>query len=546
MSMSEHKKRVLITTLFVNAFSGSELHTVAIAKSFMRCGYDVTIATFHFSYPLQLEIDRNQIHVINAFQDKLPYDHYDIFFAQHYVVAEYIIINNVFTFDKLSVSVLGPLEPLETLPLFAETEADLITFVSDETRDIHVSYSSNSILNRSFIFYNYAEDQWFNSYDEKREPQLQKLAIVSSHIPPELLDFIKLAESNGITVDCFGYKNIFTEISPEILVPYDVVISIGRTVQATMALGIPIYCYDHFGGPGYINILNFEINKRTNFAGRKINRRITGLDIYQEICDGFLAAFNERQLIYELAKDNFRLKNIFDSYLNCLFELPITRRSLENFFSEREKRRCYVTAKAFAENCLYKKGLSQIYFDTEAGYNELESKYFTVIYHALIKLKIDIPDNTRGVRFDPELSPCICKIMSVKNEMRQELKISTPQLTLPVSNGVMFLTEDPQYFIEINGSRKITIEYSIEQIDCHLINNQISYLENECHKLHHNNKILSTEINDLNIKYNTLNEDQITIIDTNRKLSLEISSIYSSKMWKLTHIMSKIINILTK
>ncbi len=459
--MPDQKKRVLITTLFLNAFSGSELHAVAIAKSFMECGYDVTIATFHFSYPLLLEIDRNQIHVINAFQENLPYDHYDIFFAQHYVVAEYVVVNNFFTFDNLSVSVLGPLEPLETLPLFAESEADLITFVSEETRDIHVNISSTRVLDKSFVFHNYAEDQWFNAYHEKRDPHLHKIAIVSSHIPPDELEFIKIAESHGLTVDCFGYGNVFTEITPDLLDQYDVIVSIGRTVQASLAQGIPIYCYDHFGGPGYINSLNFTHNKLSNFAGRKANRKISGFDIYREISDGFPEAFKERQLLHNLAKENFQLKIIFDSYLSRLTALPAKRRSLHQFFSEQEKRRCIVTARGLAQRGNYKTGITQIFFDTSSGYNIFESQTYMVILNAIIKLEIDIQVPTKEIRFDPEFSACSCYIKSIKNEKGENLKYHTAQRVLPIDKGEMFIDEDPsislKYWIQEGYLLNITL-----------------------------------------------------------------------------------------
>ena len=35
-----------------------------------------------------------------------------------------------------------------------------------------------------------------------------------------------------------------------------------------MSMGLPLYCYDHFGGPGYININNIEHNTYFNFSGR--------------------------------------------------------------------------------------------------------------------------------------------------------------------------------------------------------------------------------------------------------------------------------------
>ena len=48
----------------------------------------------------------------------------------------------------------------------------------------------------------------------------------------------------------------------------------------------PIYCYDHFGGPGYLNTENFSKAKYFNFSGRGFSRKDANT-IASEVIDGF-------------------------------------------------------------------------------------------------------------------------------------------------------------------------------------------------------------------------------------------------------------------
>ena len=42
----------MITNLFVQKYTGSELHTLSIAKQFLKKGYEVVVAVFAKAYPL--------------------------------------------------------------------------------------------------------------------------------------------------------------------------------------------------------------------------------------------------------------------------------------------------------------------------------------------------------------------------------------------------------------------------------------------------------------------------------------------------------------
>ena len=53
----EQRKKVLITNLYFQKFTGSELHVLEFAHLFKEKGYDVVIAVYKKSYPLLQELE---------------------------------------------------------------------------------------------------------------------------------------------------------------------------------------------------------------------------------------------------------------------------------------------------------------------------------------------------------------------------------------------------------------------------------------------------------------------------------------------------------
>src|SRR5690606_31689494 len=50
--------------------------------------------------------------------------------------------------------------------------------------------------------------------------------------------------------------------------------------------GKPVYCYDHFGGPGWLSASNFEVAEYFNFSGRDTPVRKSPQEIATELIDG--------------------------------------------------------------------------------------------------------------------------------------------------------------------------------------------------------------------------------------------------------------------
>ena len=101
---------------------------------------------------------------------------------------------------------------------------------------------------------------------------LDKIAIISNHIPQELLE-LKEKMGGYYQVDLIGLGYRTEQVNAEFLQQYDLVITIGRTVPRCLAMGVPVYVYDYLGGPGYLTEANFSLAERNNFSGRGFEKR---------------------------------------------------------------------------------------------------------------------------------------------------------------------------------------------------------------------------------------------------------------------------------
>ncbi len=100
-----------------------------------------------------------------------------------------------------------------------------------------------------------------------------RIAVISNHIPDEVLAACADLENRGIAlVTLMGNEHekgaTPHNITPELLSGFDAVITIGKTVQYCLALGVDVYCYDHFGGPGWLTPENVHSARYDNFSGR--------------------------------------------------------------------------------------------------------------------------------------------------------------------------------------------------------------------------------------------------------------------------------------
>ena len=124
-------------------------------------------------------------------------------------------------------------------------------------------------------------------------------------------------------MDYYGRKSgRYRPITPEILAKYDVIISIGKTVQYALGMGIPVYTYDRLGGSGYITLENIDKEEYHNFSGKSFCRKISSAEIAKEILDGFSKAVKQAQSLKKIAIDRYLLSKNIDRVIEILNKSP--------------------------------------------------------------------------------------------------------------------------------------------------------------------------------------------------------------------------------
>ena len=448
-------KRVLITVNILCGYSGSELHTISIAEQFIKKGYEVVIATYHARYPMLGEALKVGAQVVTITDSTLPFDHYDIFFAQHCAPTNNIIITNDFTFDKLVCVSLGAQDLHGTLPVFFD-KADMLVFCSGETKEIRLKEISDYPEEHTFIFPNYADDELLRYASDTYEtgtPDLQRVAIVSNHIPQELLDFKRIATESGYTVDCFGtggddYCSV--RIDGKTLSGYDLVVTIGRTVQYCFAMGIPVYCYDWLGGPGFIQEDTFETSAYYNFSGRCCRTKRTGEELFEDMVARYEKGLRTVRYLKEKARERFYLPAIFDAFLHKLCSEQSQTKTLNDTFSQVEKNYIAALSRELYVLRAYKSAYTTFYFDDGTGFTAENSTSFQTIYRTAITLEVPVPEGVTLIRFDPAEDFCACEIKEVLIDGKpyHETALISDFYVLE-NNKTAFLTSDPQYVIDI-------------------------------------------------------------------------------------------------
>ncbi|MBD2488092.1 glycosyltransferase [Aulosira sp. FACHB-615] len=104
----------------------------------------------------------------------------------------------------------------------------------------------------------------------------------------------------------------------DVLSSYDAIITIGRTVQHCMALEIPVFCYDHFGGPGWLTPDNFQIAEWFNYSGRCCYQRFQSEQIMDSLINGFIESKKYLSFFKNYAIENYSLTKNVETVLTCI------------------------------------------------------------------------------------------------------------------------------------------------------------------------------------------------------------------------------------
>lgn len=287
-------QRALISIDQFEDLGGAELVVLELIEWLVSHGWMVALHTRCLGPPLQEELSAlltsNQLKIHLNSEEKLSPADFDLLWITHSLVP-LAFLHSIAIGEELPPTVwmhMGSLDQREAV-VFAEIETALaskVLVVSERTKEkiSHGGVPSDKIV----IFDNPVP----TSFLERERPTIseapRRVLCVSNHIPDEVAQTLTLLTQSGVSSFHLGRGGDLCErITPELLSEFDAVITIGKTTQYCLVMGIPVYSYDHFGGVGWLHEGNYKDEAAHNFSGYRLKRQISATEIADEILDGY-------------------------------------------------------------------------------------------------------------------------------------------------------------------------------------------------------------------------------------------------------------------
>lgn len=316
------QKKILITNFAIRDYTGSEIDSLDIANYFLNQNYKVDIFTLNFNEPLKSKVNK-EISVY-TYEDKEKLStHYDLIWAHHFPLLDYLLFNRKITATYINYVSLSSYEPLEFPPVYHK-ELSNLCLLSNEAKKV---YEEKIDLTDACIFPNYIPGEFLN-VKPREIKTLNKICIISNHIPDELEKCAEIFNKEGIETDIYGMGHKWEKITPEILKKYDLIITIGKSVLYSLYLKIPCLVYDHFGGDLFLDKNNISDSYDFNFSGRACRIKFEAEEIHKYIKENFGKALNSLQDNYDFIVKNCLLETNMKKVLNKIYEKKVNFETL--------------------------------------------------------------------------------------------------------------------------------------------------------------------------------------------------------------------------
>ncbi|CAM2932238.1 glycosyltransferase [Rariglobus hedericola] len=297
--------RVLVLNHIFGEFTGSEIYALQLCAALREAGHEADIGTFEPRGPLLERARDLGIRVHDVLNDEGPALDYDVLWAHHAPVLTHVIFRRTLVPCRVIFSSLSPLTAMACPPTYFE---DLDRVLAHSPYNVDYLRKLGVLEERLHLFPNFAPKAFFAKQRAAPHGGLKRIAVVSNHRTEEVQAMAVCARQDGVQVDFIGGDHpVF--VDETVLIDYDLVISIGKTVPYAFAQRVPVYCYDHFGGPGYLNADNFEAARYGNFCGRSFYRKLTAVELYADIKAGYASVTPATlDFLHEKARTLFSLE----------------------------------------------------------------------------------------------------------------------------------------------------------------------------------------------------------------------------------------------
>ncbi len=380
-------KKILITQSALHFLAGSEITTLELATFFKACKAKVIVFTWFLDNPMKQEFEKKQIEVTMDEND-IRLTNTDIAWIHHQVIPKRLLDNLQKKTDKPTFYFFH-MSPLDILPIehpyLCNLESKIASksfFSSEGTKDSLIRLFP-SLKEKACVLENLLPEDFYN-YTHK-PTVLKKILIVSNHPPKELQIAASILRQQGFLVDYLGQTSQEKLITVEVLAQYDLVVTIGKTVIYCLGANIPVYIYDHFGGPGFLSNKNFAKTRYRTFSGRGFRKK-TPEQIIHDLKNNY-----QNAIIYQ--QNNLNCFRSFFSINNQLIKLlpeqvnshPISYEISDEQFNTVSAILGLVNSKVTSENLLLSTQhkndlLKQKLEETEKNYeNIVNSKRYKLI-----------------------------------------------------------------------------------------------------------------------------------------------------------------------
>lgn len=281
--------RALLCTNHLALWSGSEMVVLELAEALCARGWQVEVFTNLVTRALAPAFKAAGVRVGVEPKNLRAFD-FDLVWIQHHTapLLDYSLGPEArpatrFVFAHLSSYTDFELPGLVAEPLLA----DLVVCNSRETQAVAVGDDLEELPKR--LFANPAPASFCGIRGTGRDAVPRRIVAISNHLPPEMVDALALLRrrtgAECLTVGKEG--DLYGRVTPALLAPFDLIVTIGKSVQYGLAAGIPVYCYDRFGGPGYLRDDIFERAAHFNFSGRCTPGKRSAEALAQDLLENF-------------------------------------------------------------------------------------------------------------------------------------------------------------------------------------------------------------------------------------------------------------------
>lgn len=322
-------RRFVLSQSFLYSYGGSEVVTLELAEHLSARGAEVLVVVHGHDEVMSGQITglpgvrvlRTTDEDLEAVLGERPVD---VAWVHQQLVPEPLLRQpgeTTFVFSHLS-----SVHPLE-FPFAHRIEAGLasaVVFPSDGARDAQVASGLLDAVpaDRLHVSGNPSPDTFA---DVRREhPALERLLVVSNHIPAEVAEAIgALREHCEVVVIGLEQEHggVQRRVDPALLAEADAVLTIGKTVQYAIQAGVPVYCYDHFGGPGWLDEDSVDLAERMHFSGKGFTHK-SAAEIVREVLDGYATAAQQAVRFADVRAPRYSLAAFVDRTLAAAAAAP--------------------------------------------------------------------------------------------------------------------------------------------------------------------------------------------------------------------------------